>query len=139
MEAKTLTSSKAIDAKTREMNVKARAAAMADMKKETNHNINTGKPLTSNTPAEKVDKPKKEPVITLASKLDTLITAGGKWPSLVEAANEASKELGATTKFSIGTLKGHIRFRMVKNPAYLGELAMTEEGIEKVAKGKSKK
>ena len=139
MEAKTLTNSKAIDAKTREMNAKARSAAIADMKKEIDHNINTGKPLTSNTPAEKADKPKKEPVITLASKLDTLVQGGGKWADLVARANAASKECKATTKFSVGTLKGHIRYRMVKNAQYLGELAMTEAGIEKVAKGKSKK
>jgi alpha-beta hydrolase superfamily lysophospholipase len=140
METKTVTNSKAnTDAKTREMNAKAKTAAMADMKLETNHNINTGKPLTSSKPKEEPVKTKKEPVITLASKLDTIITAGGKWADIVEKANAASKELKATTKFSVGTLKGHIRYRLVKNAQYLGELAMTEAGIEKVSKSKSKK
>jgi hypothetical protein len=79
--------------------------------------------------AEKKPAEKKEPRITLASKLDSILTKGGKWENLIAKANAASKELGATTKFNIGVLKGHIKYRTDKNAAYLGKLKMTEVGI----------
>ena len=92
--------------------------------------------------AEKAPKAKKEPKVTLASKLDLIVTKGGKWEALVAEANAASKEMGATTKFNVGTLKGHINFRIKtqKKADYLGALVITEEGIvAKVAKVRKEK
>jgi hypothetical protein len=92
--------------------------------------------------AEKAPKAKKEPKVTLASKLDLIVTKGGKWEALVAKANAASKEMGATTKFNVGTLKGHINFRIKtqKKADFLGALKVTEEGIvAKVAKVRKEK
>lgn len=85
--------------------------------------------LKEKAKAEKKPAIKKEPKITLASKLDAILVKGGKWDALVAKANEFSKELGATTKFNVGTLKGHIKYRTDRHPDYLGNLKLTEVGI----------
>lgn len=85
---------------------------------------------------KKAPAPKKEKKVTLASLLDVLILKGGQWPVLIDEANAASKSLGCTTKYSIGALKAHIKFRTDRNPKYLGNLKVAEAGI--VAAGKSK-
>jgi hypothetical protein len=91
--------------------------------------------------ASKAPKTPKVPVITMASKLDELIKAGGKWDALVAKANEESKKLGKSLVYNVGTLKAHIRFRTVtqKNPDYLGEYKVTDDGILIVAKKSNKK
>lgn len=96
--------------------------------------------VASKPAAVKVDKAPakpKEKKVTLASLLDGCILKGGSWNVLVDAANKASKQTGATTKFNAGTVRAHINYRVKHNPNYLGGLKMTEEGI--VAKGKKEK
>lgn len=102
-----------------------------------------GKAPVKGAPKGKEDKkaPKK-PVITLASKLDTIITAGGKWADLIEQCNNASKSLKYSTRYSVGGIKAHIKFRTVtqKNPQYLGNKEVTADGIViKKAKKSNKK
>lgn len=87
-------------------------------------------------------KAPKKPVITLASKLDSIITAGGKWADLIEQCNNASKSLKYSTRYSVGGIKAHIKFRTVtqKNPQYLGNKEVTADGIVvKRAKKSNKK
>lgn len=96
------------------------------------------KPASKKTDAK---APKKEKKVTIASKLDEIIKAGGEWEALVKAAQKASNDLGGTLQFSIGTLKAHIKFRTVtqaeKNPDYLGNKKVTDKGVlEPVKKAK---
>jgi len=95
------------------------------------------KAKTAKADSKPADKKPKEKKITMASKLDELLQAGGKWNSLVEKANAESKALGKSLKYNVGTLKAHIRFRTIvqKNPDYLGNKKVTDEGIV-VAKAK---
>ena len=81
--------------------------------------------------AEKTPKTPKVKKVTLASRMDDIIHAGGKWEAILVKANEISKSLGTTTKFNIGTVKAHIAFRTKtqKNADYLGALKVTELGI----------
>jgi len=145
------------DAKTRELNLKAKSVAKEDMKLEKTkpvRNNTTGKVVEFDVEANAVGvkqhdkptqpkpKPPKEPRVTIAGKLDEIIKAGGKWEDLVLMAQEANNKLGGRLKFSKGALKAHIRFRLVtqKQSDYLGNKEITDEGIiEKVttkAKGK---
>ena len=151
MEATATVNKGTADAKAREMSAKAKQAAQADMAKSKPvlHNINTGKAIEGfdvdkNAKGVKQhDKPKpKEKPITMTSKLDEILTKGGKWADLVSQAEAHSKLLNGHIKYNIGVLKAHIRYRTVSQSKkdYLGELTVTETGIEKVTtKPKGKK
>ena len=117
-----------IDAQTRMLNAKARQA-------KAEKPATTDKPVTAkqSKPAEKAQK---QPVITLASKLDSLIKSGGKWADLVAKANEEAKAFKATTKYTTGVIKAHIRYRVARDPKYLGDLTVTDAGIERTKKAK---
>lgn len=151
----------------RELNIKvkndiaaAKAAAKADMKKEIDHNIVTGKPLTSakpknndkptkgvreivkpdkaapKAPAAKVAKPK------LSEKIDELIKKGGDWATLIAEAQEFCKVNELKSKITIGSFKTQVYWRTTvqKNPDYLTNLGMelTDKGISKVKKAAKK-
>jgi len=147
------------DAKTRELNLKAKQAAKEDMKAkptfDTSSNIVKSKPeefdvvknakgvQQHNKPKPKAEsKPKADKPITMASKLDEIITAGGEWKELVEKAVMWADKLGCRVKYNQGALKAHIKFRMVTQNKvdYLGNFQITENGIQKVTtKSKGKK
>ncbi len=71
---------------------------------------------------------------TLAQKLDKIVRTENTWDSLVKQANTAAKRMGFTTKFTAGTLRAHINYRLKtqKKADFLGDLTMTEAGIVKV-------
>lgn len=121
------------DEKTRQMAILAKAAAKQDMKAS-----NADKPSTTKVEAEK--KPKKEPVISVTSIIDSIVTKGGTWAEIVEKCNEATKGKG-NIKYTASVLKAHVRYRTItqKRNDYLGEFTMTDEDImpaKPKAKGK---
>ena len=139
--AKTTQTQAVTDAKTREMNVKAKMQALKDMSTHPIpvRNIVTGKPIT--TKNEAVKAPKKEAVISVTSLIDGIITKGGLWEDLVIKCNEATKGKG-NIKYTASVLKAHVRYRttLQKKADYLGQYVMTDEGImPDKAKGKGKK
>jgi hypothetical protein len=99
----------------------------------------TSKPSAKKVTNKKAEpKEKKAPKVTIASKLDEIVKAGGKWEDLVKKAQKASNDMGGTLHFTVGTLKAHIRFRTVtqkeKNPNYLGNKKVTNDGILETTK-----
>lgn len=116
--------------------------ALQNGKRQSNGNKPAKKPAASKKGEKKEEKKiskkpaSKESKITLASKLDMIVKRGGKWDTLIAKANAASKELGATTKFTRGTLRGHINYRLKtqKKANFLGKLVLTDDGV--VAKAK---
>lgn len=122
------------DAQTRELNIKAKLQAQKDMKAP-----KADKPSTTKVEAEK--KPKKEPVPSVTSIIDGIVTKGGTWVELAEKCNEAAKGKG-NIKYTASVLKAHVRYRTItqKRTDYLGTLVMTDEGIMPAKpKAKSKK
>jgi hypothetical protein len=81
---------------------------------------------------------KKAPKVTFVSELDKILQAGGTWKELVDSAEALNKKMNGHIKYNPAVLKAHIKFRMItsihKNPNYLGELVVTENGIEKPKK-----
>jgi hypothetical protein len=112
------------DNMTRELNVRARNEAQKPVKPA--KNINTGEAI-STTPTPAV----KEHVTTFADEMDTIIGKGGKWADMIAKATTAGIEHKCSTKVSIGQFKAHINYRIKHNPAYLGGLVLTDEGIGK--------
>jgi hypothetical protein len=72
---------------------------------------------------------------TLAQKLDKIVRTESTWDVLVKQANTAAKRMGFGTKFTVGTLRAHINYRIKtqKKADFLGDLQMSEAGIVKVA------
>ena len=119
-----------------------RIMAQASAKKEINHNINTGKPLTpiksKGMDSKTVAPPKKEAKPQLAKKIDELIAKAGKWEDLVAEANKFCKDNGLKSVVTVGSFKTQLHWRRVvqKNPDYMIDRKFTDKGIEKVAKKK---
>lgn len=69
--------------------------------------------------------------LTMASKLDDIIHAGGSWEELISKAETESKKMNFRMKYSKGVLNAHIRYRTItqKNPNYLKDYLITEKGI----------
>jgi hypothetical protein len=144
MEA-TTTAPKVISDKTEKaQKVLAQAAA----KKEIDHNINTGKPITGAKPktvekpkgkdVKPAEKPKKVSKPRLSVKIDELIQKGGKWDDLLAEANKFCKEQGLRTVVTVGSFKTQVHWRTVvqKQADYIKGLKFTDKGIEKIAKPK---
>ena len=140
MEA-TTTAPKVISDKTEKaQKVLAQAAA----KKEIDHNIVTGKPLSSNVPKSKgkdvkpAEKPKRESKPRLSVKIDELIHKGGKWEDLLAEANRFCKDNGLRTVVTVGSFKTQVHWRTVvqKQADYMKGLKFTDKGIEKTSKPK---
>jgi hypothetical protein len=69
--------------------------------------------------------------ITMASKLDEILHAGGYWDELIAKAEIESKKLDGHIKYSKGVLDAHIRYRTItqKNSEYLRNYIITQTGI----------
>ena len=92
--------------------------------------------------AEKKDKAEKAPAKPkLSVRLDELIAKGGKWEDLIAAANEFCVAQGLKTKINVASFKTQVywRTKVQKNPAYLGNMELTEKGIFKVKAAKANK
>jgi hypothetical protein len=111
-------------------------AAMA--KKRENGKGKKGTSAKNSTKSKKADKPavEKESKVTLASKIDVIVKRGGKWATMIAKANDAAKELKSPMKFTAGTVRAHINYRIKtqKKADFLGKLVMTADGV--VAKAK---
>lgn len=124
------------DAKTRELNAKAKMQALKDMASPKTKKAD--KPTATKVEAV---KPKKEPVISVTSLIDAIIVTGGKWQELADRCNEATKGKG-NIKYTVSVLKAHVRYRTItqKRTDYLGDFVTTDEGIMPAKpKSKSKK
>ncbi len=91
-------------------------------------------PIQTETQTQKTSSSRGN--LTMASKLDEIILAGGKWEELIVKADFESKKIGRDQKYTIGILKSHIRYRTTtqRNPEYLGDLVITEEGLSSIDK-----
>jgi hypothetical protein len=69
--------------------------------------------------------------VTMASKLDEIIQAGGSWETLCAKAEIESKKLDGHIKYSKGVIMAHIKYRSEtqNNPDYIKNLKITQEGI----------
>ena len=103
----------------------------AEAKKGTEKGKAAAKPKAEKAPA----KPK------LSVRLDELIAKGGKWEDLIAAANEFCVAQGLKTKINVASFKTQVywRTKVQKNPAYLGNMELTEKGIFKVKAAKANK
>jgi len=121
-------------------NAKVNPLANAVKKVEANKakTVKTAAVKADAKPAKKESKVKK---VTMASKLDEILLAGGKWEDLVTKAEASSKVLGGHIKYNVGILKAHIRFRTIiqKNLQYLGDKRVSETGIGIATKKASNK
>jgi hypothetical protein len=74
----------------------------------------------------------KSKKITLASKLDRIVTTGGSWDEMCKKANTAAKLLKCTTKFNIGVLRAHVNYRIVtqNKVTFLGDKKIVTDGIQ---------
>lgn len=124
MEATTIAQNRA--QATRLLNSKAKLQAAADMK-----NINTGKPISANTPKPTV-KAEKKPVVRVTDKLDSVLHKGGTWAEITAEANT----LGGNIKYTASVIKAHIHYRQVTQGKkdFLQDYKITDKGIEKVTK-----
>ena len=91
-------------------------------------------PIQTETQTQKISSSRGN--LTMASKLDEIILAGGKWEELIAKADFESKKMGRDQKYTIGILKSHIPYRTTiqRNPEYLGDLVITEEGLSSIDK-----
>lgn len=92
----------------------------------------------SQKPIETVEGPNKalsnmtlDQKVTMASKLDEIIQAGGRWETLIAKAEIESKKLNGHIKYGIGVIKAHIKYRSEtqNNFDYHKNLRITEDGI----------
>jgi len=88
-------------------------------------------PIVVEKPGEIQTSPQTRGGVTIASKLDEIILAGGKWETIIAKAEAESQKLGGHIKYTIGVINAHIRYRTVtqRNPGYLKNLIVTDEGI----------
>ena len=115
------------DAKTRELNAKAKLQAT---KPTVTKNINTGKAIT--VPPTKAPKPeKKQP---FAHYEDEVLLKGGSWEELIATISTEATKRGYKIPISKSYLKAHINYRLVRDKQYLGDLTLTETGIVKATK-----
>jgi len=120
------------DAKTREINAKAKLQATKD-KVTTDKplkNIVTGKAITvPTTKTAKVDKP-----MAMAKYQDVVILAGGTWEHLINTLKAEATKRQYKITINESYLRGHIQRRQIVNKEYLGDLTVTEKGVEKTTK-----
>lgn len=123
------------DAETRLLNVKAKEQAKKDSAElsaitKTADVETKAKKVTE----KKVEKAKKEHVPTFADAMDATIKAGGKWADIVTKLQTTATEMKISTKINISVLKAHVNYRKKRNPQYLGNFVMTDDGIVKAKK-----
>ena len=157
METTATVSKGTVDAKTRELNALAKAAAAKDMaaKAEAPKPVVKGKANNKPTkglrevtkPATKAPKDvaKAAPKVVkpkLSEFIDTLIAKCGKWEDLIADAQKFCTDNGLRSKITQGSFKTQIHWRrnIQNQPEYAADKVLTEKGIEKVStKSKSKK
>jgi hypothetical protein len=65
---------------------------------------------------------------SMAQFMDETVKKGGTWDEIFNAIDKEAKKRGVKT--SMSTIKAHVRFRVSKDPRFLGKLKVTDDGIE---------
>ena len=65
---------------------------------------------------------------SMAQFMDETVKKGGTWDEIFNAIEKKKKKRGVKT--SMSTIKAHVRFRVSKDPRFLGKLKVTDDGIE---------
>jgi len=80
--------------------------------------------------------PKKSGVIpakhegSLAEFIDKLILKGGNFDVIADAATKEAEKRGLKIRYNEKGIRYHINYRLKRNSGWLGELKITEKGIE---------
>ncbi len=85
-----------------------------------NVKVDKGEPKVKKTPGFKREG-------SFAEWLDGRVQEGGTWQEIYDDATAEAAARNKTT--SLGVIKGHVKFRLVKNDKFLGKLKVTNEGI----------
>lgn len=67
---------------------------------------------------------------SMAEFMDNLVKKGGTWEELAKTCEKEGKKRELRTKFTPSTMKAHVKFRVSKDPKFLGKLKMTNDGIK---------
>ena len=101
-------------------------------------------PPTKKVPAKKTEAPaKKTPVKkegdekpkfkhegSFAAFTDEVILAGGAWDEILPKLEKEIKKRGLKMSANQGLVNNHIKYRVKRDPKWLGSLKITENGIE---------
>jgi hypothetical protein len=90
------------------------------------------------TEDKKVKSPKVDKLPAMAKVQDIAILKGGTWKHIIDSLLDEAKKRNYKIVLNESYLRGHIKFRLNTNKAYLGDLVVTETGVFKAEK-KSKK
>ena len=66
---------------------------------------------------------------TLAGHMDDLIEKGGSWEYLEAQGNKHAIRMGFKTRCTPPIYRAHIKYRLIKDPHYLGRRKVTDKGI----------
>jgi len=72
---------------------------------------------------------KKDGQIPMATFIDNVLLKGGFWDDMIDVCKEEAEERGYKPDINKGALNNHIKIRLKKNPEWLGELEITDEGL----------
>jgi len=87
------------------------------------------KPLPKSEPKSKpIAKPSGEK--TMASFIDDVVLVGGSWEDMIAVCQEESTKRGYKIPINRSALNTHLKYRMTRNPEFLGKLTITDAGIE---------
>lgn len=67
---------------------------------------------------------------SMAEFMDNLVKKGGTWEELAKTCEKEGKKRELRTKFTPSTMKAHVKFRVSKDPKFLGKLKITNDGIK---------
>jgi len=98
-----------------------------DMEDEDDEEEETPKKKRAGGPPKGV-KPSFKKEGSMAEFMDRTVKAGGSWDELLATISKEAKKRGVKT--SLSTIKGHAKFRVSKDPKFLGKLKITADGIE---------
>lgn len=93
-----------------------------------------GKPQKGKT-TEKATETKKAPEkkagqTTLAQFLDDLIAHGGLLEDIAADVNKEAEKRGVKNRYAKSGVMAHIKYRLSKDPRYLGKMKLTEDAVK---------
>ena len=84
----------------------------------------------SNVKTEGDAKPKFKHEGSFAAFTDEVILAGGAWDEILPKLEKEIKKRGLKMSANQGLVNNHIKYRIKRDPNWLGNLKLTENGIE---------
>jgi len=82
------------------------------------------------TVTAKTEKPAgKKKVDTFASFCDTVFLEGGSWGEMIEIIQKEATKRGYKPPINRAAVNYHLKYRMTRNPKYLGKLKITDDGL----------